>query len=377
MVTEERAAHVQELRELRPGRVSVMMPAFNAERYIGRAIGSLISQTIADWELIVVDDGSTDSTSAMVRGLGDPRITLIRQDNRGEAASRNVALEAATGEYLAFLDADDVFLPHHLECTSGYLRDHPEHAGVYADGYYVTEDERPLKSLSSRRPGPLSGRLFDALVRSSNVFGPPVCVVLRLAVVRTCNLRFDETITIGPDWDFFTHFADVGTFGYVGEHTCLYRVHRTNITQRTGTTRRQRDLASCRSNAIRMPAFARCPANVRAAAFYDLLLNALADAPDRQREVVEWPQFADLPKTEQARLLRLMASRTLVAAGDRAVARRWCAQSSALHPADPRAKLLTLLDEASPWLCRTMLRLRTARQRRRAERFRPFADLGL
>ena len=100
---------------VRPGCVSVMMPAFNAERFIGRAIGSLRAQTFTDWELIVVDDGSTDATGAIARSAGDPRIRVIRQDNRGEAAARNVALAASTGEYVAFLDADDAFLADHLD----------------------------------------------------------------------------------------------------------------------------------------------------------------------------------------------------------------------------------------------------------------------
>jgi hypothetical protein len=354
-----------------------MMPAFNAERFITRAIGSLVAQAFTDWELIVVDDGSTDRTSDIVRTFGDARITLIRQDNRGEAAARNVALEAAGGQYLAFLDADDVYLADHLHGMVAYLADHPEHDGVYTDGYYVTEDERRVRSLSSRRPPPMNGRVFDALVRSSGALCPPVSVLLRLAPVRQHAIRFDERITIGPDWDFFTRYADVGEFGYLGQTSCLYRLHGTNITLRTDAAKRRLDLATCRSNAIRMPGFANCPADVQVWAFYDLLVNALANRPDRQQEVLGWPQFLRLPASEQSRLLRLIASRAIVAGVDRTIAEAWLRESRALNPLDLRARAILALHEASPVLCRNILRRRTARERQHAEQSRPFSDLGM
>ena len=166
--------------------------------------------------------------------------------------------------------------------------------------------------------------------------------------MRTHGIRFDERITIGPDWDFFTHFADVGTFGYVDRSTCLYRLHGTNISMRTGSERRRRDLAACRSNAIRMSSFANCPVDVRVWAFYDLLMNGLAHRPESRQEVLEWPQFRALPTAEQSRLLRLMASRTFVDGADGAAAARWLRESRALNPSDLRARLLLALHDVKP-----------------------------
>jgi len=100
---------------IRHNLVSVMMPAFNAEAYIDLAIDSLIRQSYEDWELIVIDDGSADATPEIVRGYADPRIRMYGQRNGGEANARNTALHHLHGEYVAFLDADDIFLPDQFQ----------------------------------------------------------------------------------------------------------------------------------------------------------------------------------------------------------------------------------------------------------------------
>jgi len=105
--------------------VSVIMPTFNRADTIGRAIRSVQAQTFADWELIVVDDGSTDNTVALIEGC-DKRLKLIRQENQGTAGARNTGLRASAGSYIAFLDSDDEWLPHHLELCVSFLEAFPE-----------------------------------------------------------------------------------------------------------------------------------------------------------------------------------------------------------------------------------------------------------
>jgi len=104
--------------------VSVIMPTFNRADTINRAIRSVQAQTFTDLELIVVDDGSTDNTVALIEGC-DPRLKLIRQKNQGTAGARNTGLRAAAGSYIAFLDSDDEWLPHHLELCVGFLEAFP------------------------------------------------------------------------------------------------------------------------------------------------------------------------------------------------------------------------------------------------------------
>jgi glycosyltransferase involved in cell wall biosynthesis len=106
-------------------KVSIILPTFNRADTIMRAIRSAQAQTLADWELIVVDDGSEDGTAALISGL-DPRISVIRQENRGFTEARNTALRAAKGACYAFLDSDDEFLPHHLELCVAFLDAFPQ-----------------------------------------------------------------------------------------------------------------------------------------------------------------------------------------------------------------------------------------------------------
>ncbi len=115
--------------------VSIMMPAYNAEQFLAEAMESVLAQTYSNWELLVVNDGSTDDTAVIAAQFTDPRIQLIHKENGGESSARNMALEHSQGAFIAYLDADDAWLPHHLETLAGYLQAHPERDAVYADGW--------------------------------------------------------------------------------------------------------------------------------------------------------------------------------------------------------------------------------------------------
>src|SRR5438105_5911605 len=104
--------------------VSVIVPTYNRRETIQAAIASVQRQTFEDWELIVVDDGSTDDTAALIEG-SDPRLVLIRQKNQGVNAARNTGMLRARGQYIAFLDSDDEWLPHHLELSVAFFRAFP------------------------------------------------------------------------------------------------------------------------------------------------------------------------------------------------------------------------------------------------------------
>lgn len=121
-------------------RVSIIMPAYNAKAYIGQAIESAIAQTFPDWELIVVDDCSTDDTAACVRSYSDSRVRYFKNErNSGVAYTRNCGIEAARGEYIAFLDSDDVWLPCKLaaqvrQLDTGALISYGAYYRIAADG---------------------------------------------------------------------------------------------------------------------------------------------------------------------------------------------------------------------------------------------------
>ena len=360
---------------MRPGLVTVMMPAYNAEQHIQQAIQSVLAQSYPHWELIIVNDGSIDKTAERTSQFTDPRIKVIHQKKGGEAAARNTALNVTQGEFLAFLDADDVYLPRHLELTVCYLQRRLDRQGVFTDGYYCDEVGVQLQTLSCRRRGPFEGRIFEQLIRSSDVFGPPICVVLRSDVIAHYDLQFDTDIVIGPDWDFFTQYADVADFGYVDERTCRYRVHRAALTASVGLQTRALELAKCRIKAIKMRNFRTCSVITRTAVFYDLLVNLLRDLPDRQSEVARWPEFDDLPRVEQARLLRLMASKAVMDGVDGSYIDEWIQRSRHSNPADRRAALLSGMYSLSPTICKLLLRLKTRREAHPLAT-PPFADLN-
>lgn len=120
--------------------VSVVIPLYNKSPYIARALNSVLSQTIQDFEVIVVDDGSTDNGAEVVKVFNDPRIRLIQQKNRGVSAARNRGIEEAHAELIAFLDADDEWMREHLR-TLLRLRDRYPQAGAYGTAYLIKKKE--------------------------------------------------------------------------------------------------------------------------------------------------------------------------------------------------------------------------------------------
>lgn len=113
---------------------TVVIPLYNKERHISRAIASVLNQTHRDLELIVVDDGSTDRGVSKVEMIKDPRIRIIKQENSGVSAARNRGITEASSEFIAFLDADDAWKPNFLEVIQSLIEDYPE-AGAYGTGY--------------------------------------------------------------------------------------------------------------------------------------------------------------------------------------------------------------------------------------------------
>jgi glycosyltransferase involved in cell wall biosynthesis len=124
--------------------VSIVLPTYNRADVIERAIASVRAQGHADWELIVVDDGSTDGTCERIEGC-DPRLRLVRQENQGTAGARNTALRLCKGDYVAFLDSDDAWLPHHLELCVRFLEAHPGEAFVTNELWEDLGDGRIVK----------------------------------------------------------------------------------------------------------------------------------------------------------------------------------------------------------------------------------------
>jgi glycosyltransferase involved in cell wall biosynthesis len=214
--------------------VTVVMPAYNAESWIGEAIESVLSQSLTSWELKVVDDGSTDNTQREVQTFRDPRISLLADENRapnqgnkGPSHARNVGIRAARGKYIALLDADDWFESNHLELTTIFLQQHPDCSLVTTNYFFVNSDGkrevgmRLLEVLG--RPGDgIIDDFFD-FPKYNRTFPITCGAVFRRELVPQLG-AFDETFRIAQDMEFWVRWALQSSFGYIDEPTCCYRV---------------------------------------------------------------------------------------------------------------------------------------------------------
>lgn len=336
-------------------RVSIIMPVYNGVRFVGKAIESVLAQDFQDWELMVVNDGSTDGTAEVLAGFADARIRIISQANGGEAAARNRALDAINGEYVAFLDADDLYLPSALADMTAFLTVHEEFDAVRCDGYFCDESEHLLGRISEVRPEVRPGNILEELVLNPAVIGPPVLVMARRACIRKANVRFDSDLVMGTDWDFWIQLARCARFGLTDRPTCMYRIHQTNITRTSGAKRRRADLVRGRQKVMNAEWFADLSLPTRKAFFQNLLTGLLADQQAEQRAVIEAAPCAALPPDVRADLLRLVASSHLIKGQQTAFALDCLRQSLVLQPNNRKSRALTRLAGVSPAFARLVL----------------------
>jgi len=192
--------------------VSVIMPTFNREHLISRAVGSVLNQTFRDFELIIVDDGSRDNSGEVIREFNDSRINYIRHEkNRGVAAARNTGIKAARGEYVAFLDSDDEWRPQMLYRQIKAFGEASSDAGaVYTD--MINIDNNKTRSLYGRRAK--EGNLHKAILKGFPVYLQTIMV--KKACLDQIGL-FDEEFTIEEDYDFMIRLSGKFEFKYIRE----------------------------------------------------------------------------------------------------------------------------------------------------------------
>ena len=196
--------------------VTVVVPAFNVGAYIGELLRSLSAQTLAAFEAVVVDDGSTDHTCAVIEAHADARVRLIRQANRGVSAARNAGLAAARGTYVIFLDGDDLLHPQALERLSNALERHPDAVASYGTFIKIREDgeQQPDQKPLQRQHYPAGDIL--AQVIEQNIFANGGHVLLRRDVALAIG-GFDPGLSLSEDWEFLCRAAARGDFVFIGQ----------------------------------------------------------------------------------------------------------------------------------------------------------------
>ncbi len=208
--------------------VSVIIATYNRSHYLPEAIESVLNQTYKDFEIIVVDDGSTDETRTVVKRYGK-RVGYIYQENAGVLSARNTGIKNSKGVFLAFLDDDDLWLERMLERTVETLEKSGEDVGVaYVDCRYFKESER--NKLINKGMRHYSGDVFDELLKAN--FMPINTVLIKKECIDKVG-GFDETIEGYEDWDLLLRIAFAGfKFEFIDERLSFIRVHDTHMSSR-------------------------------------------------------------------------------------------------------------------------------------------------
>ena len=206
-------------------KISVIIPAYNSALFIRQTIASITAQSVEDFEIIVVDDGSIDATAEIASTL-DGRVRVVRQGNQGIAGARNAGLSHARGELIAFMDHDDLWHPNKLQAQIQVLERDPGCGIVYSE--FLRWDPRtspvfPDEEVDSNRIAPeLSGFILSKLVHVN-------WVLLSTAVVRREVFdvvgKFDTAMPPGDDWDFMLRASEHFRFIKLAQPLALYRVH--------------------------------------------------------------------------------------------------------------------------------------------------------
>jgi hypothetical protein len=201
--------------------VSVIIPVFNGAATICEALDSVFAQTWSDFEVIVINDGSTDGTRALLQNYGD-KITILDQPNRGPATARNVGIRASRGEYLAFLDADDKWEPQMLEHTVPALIHDPECVLVYTDLAVVDSTGQSLNTSLVSEAQAYAPSMADLLARMWPIM--PSAVVMRRSAYESAGGFCEEFTTANyEDAHFWLLAREQGPFRYVPERLAIWR----------------------------------------------------------------------------------------------------------------------------------------------------------
>lgn len=220
--------------------VTVIMPCYNYASYIPAAIESVREQTFSEWHLIIVNDGSTDNTVTVLQDYAaDPNITIINKQNAGVSAARNTGLDMAKSEYVAFLDADDVWLPTKLEHVINAMQDNNAKFGASDFGRFSSSSENFGNFLSYCEQ--LKKRALAT--NQSLVFAPALPVfteTLEMPWYPSANIvhrdfyeheRFDESMKLGEDLDYFIRCWILYPGVFVCESLLKLRVHDSNASK--------------------------------------------------------------------------------------------------------------------------------------------------
>lgn len=200
--------------------ISVVVPAYNAERTILEAIASVQQQTFSDFELIVIDDGSNDRTLELLHSVTDERIRIFSYENGGVCVARNHGISHATGEFIAFLDADDLWTPDKLALQLAALQQHPEAGAAYSWTYFMNEKGGNL-FYNACEPIFFNGNVYANLLVGDFIYTASNPLLRKQAIEFVGD--FDPALKSCEDWDYWLRIAARWPFIVVPKYQIFYR----------------------------------------------------------------------------------------------------------------------------------------------------------
>lgn len=205
--------------------VSVIVPTYNRADLIRDSIDSVLNQTFQDFEIVVIDDGSTDNTKNIVEEYSDSRIKYFYQKNAGLNAARNSGIRESCGKYIAYIDSDDIWEPTKLEKQVRVLEKFPDVGLVYCGSSLIDENGSPAgkRPLISHR-----GYVFEKIIKYNFLYNGSI-VLFRRDCLEKVGL-FDEQTVRMTDWEFYLRFAIYYKFYGIPEYLIKYRVHNKTMT---------------------------------------------------------------------------------------------------------------------------------------------------
>jgi glycosyltransferase involved in cell wall biosynthesis len=221
---------------MQPG-VSIILPVYNGARYLENALATVTAQTFTNWELIVVDDGSTDATEKILaQAPPEPRRTVIHQKNTGLAGARNRGLAESGADLVAFLDVDDEWHPSYLSQMQAALAAAPEAAAAFSGWQYL--DEAGQRLPQSVLLGPEQIKRLDQEMTWRNAILPSALIARRQAILQAGG--FDEDLKAVEDWDLWLRLKALGPFVGVPKVLMGYRTHSASMTENVANIERER-----------------------------------------------------------------------------------------------------------------------------------------
>lgn len=200
--------------------VSVVIPTFNRPALLNRAVCSVLRQTFRSFEVIIVNDAGTDVQEAL-SPLASPQIRCLSHDiNKGVAAARNTGIRASRGDYIAYLDDDDIYYPDHLQTLVTFLQQHGEYQVAYTDAYRAWQVEKDGELVTIKKDMPYSWDFDPDQILDSNYI-PVICVMHRRTCLDEAGL-FDESLLALEDLDLWIRMSRIYSFAHIPKITCEF-----------------------------------------------------------------------------------------------------------------------------------------------------------